>query len=233
MQERGTFTDIALDQLLDTATKLNEDGWRAVQVLCNATDNGVDITYSFAKDDELANYQLRGVRKGVKVPSLQGLFLGMFPFENEAKDLFGVDIEGMTLDFAGEFYQTSMTEPMTILTPEAKARKDKAAKAAAKAAEKAEAQGKSAKAPKENPQAHVSLDDFKNPSWWPAVPAGASSQQPAEQGDAVKDTQASAPQAMTDEEIEEKVAGLPPEKAEKLRAALKAKQQAAREGGEA
>ena len=184
MEQRGTFTDISLDELLPTATRLSDEGWRAVQVLCNKTDDGVDITYSFAKDADLDNYQVRGVTKGTKVPSLQGLFLGMFPFENEAKDLFGVDVDGMVLDFAGEFYQTSMNEPMTILTPEAKARKDKAAKAAAKAAE----------SPKEAP------------------------------------AKQDAP--LTDEEIEAKVAGLPPEKAEKLRAALKAKQAAAREGSE-
>lgn len=183
----ATFEDVAVEDLHDQAQTLCNDGWRAQQVLCTNTDTGIDMTYSFTNEGEVRNLQVRGVTSETVVPSLQDLYVGLFPFENEAKDLFGVNIEGMVLDFAGEFYQTRINEPMTILTPEAKERLEKEAKKAA------------AKAAKEKKESKETSGDEK-----PAAKA-----------------------PLTDEEIEAKVANLPPEKAEKVRAALKAKQAAA------
>ena len=137
MADTKTFQDLSLDKLVSTAEQLKRDNWRCVQMLCVNTENGVDLTYAFAKDKTLANYQIRGITKDDVVPSIQNLFLAVFPFENEAVDLFGVNIEGMVLDFAGQFYAIAEKEPMTILTPEAKERKDKEAKKAAAAAAKA------------------------------------------------------------------------------------------------
>lgn len=164
-----SFEDIALDALHDKAIELRDEGWRAVQILCTSTDQGVDITYSFHKDDDVRNYQLRGVAPDTAVPSIQDAFIGMFPFENEAKDLFGVNIDGMVLDFAGEFYQTRMDEPMTVLTPEAKARKDKEAKKAAAAAAKAAKAKDAAKAaPAEKAAPAPSSKPAGKTEWWPA-----------------------------------------------------------------
>lgn len=168
-----TFQDLQLDNLVSTAERLKREDWRCVQLLCVNTENGVDLTYSFTKDETLANYQVRGVQEGTPVPSLQNLFLGIFPFENEAVDLFGVQIEGMVLDFAGQFYAVAEKEPMTILTPEAKERKDKEAKKAA-----------AAKANKD------------------------------------QDTAEKASEA---QDLEAKLAGMDPEKAAKVRAAMEAK----------
>ena len=146
METSKTFTDLPLGNLVATAEQLKGDGWRCVQMLCVNTDAGIDMTYTFAKGGDLANYQVRGVTPDDTVPSIQHLFLGIFPFENEAVDLFGVCIQGMVLDFAGQFYAIAEKEPMTILTPEAKERKDKEAKKAAAAAAKAK---KDAEAPSE------------------------------------------------------------------------------------
>lgn len=132
-----TFQDIKLDDVIDVAAKMKEEGWRCVQVLCTNTDNGIDMTYSFNKENVIQNYQVRGVQKGTAVPSIQGMFLGVFPFENEAHDLFGVDVEGMTLDFGGEFYQLAVKEPMTVISPAQKEARAKAAKIAAAKAAKA------------------------------------------------------------------------------------------------
>ena len=134
------FEDVDVNDLHARAEEYSNDGWRAQQCLCTKTDTGIDITYSFTNEGEVRNLQVRNVQPDTVVPSLQDLFIGLFPFENEAKDLFGVNIEGMALDFAGEFYQTRMNEPMTILTPEAKERMEKEAKkAAAKAAKEKKA----------------------------------------------------------------------------------------------
>ena len=54
-------------------------------------------------------------------------------FENEAHDLFGVDIEGIAIDFGGNFYALAQKEPMTIISPEQKAAREKARKVRAEA----------------------------------------------------------------------------------------------------
>lgn len=177
-----TFTEIALGDLLNVATEKYNGGWRAVQMLCTNTEDGIDLTYTFNKEAVWENYQVRGVTKENAVPSLQHMYLCLFPFENEAVDLFGVRIEGMALDFGGRLYDVAVNEPMTIISPEVKAARDKAKKAAEAAAAKAAA------AKEEKPSA------------------------------------AAVPVPLTDEEIEAKVAAVAPEKQDKVRAALKAKQ---------
>lgn len=177
-----TFTEIALGDLLNVATEKYNGGWRAVQMLCTNTENGIDLTYTFNKEAVWENYQVRGVTKENAVPSLQHMYLCLFPFENEAVDLFGVRIEGMALDFGGRLYDVAVNEPMTIISPEVKAARDKAKKAAEAAAAKA---------------------------------AAAKEEKPAA---------AAVPVPLTDEEIEAKVAAVAPEKQDKVRAALKAKQ---------
>ncbi len=151
-----TFEDIQLADVVTLAMKKWKEGWRCVQVLCTNTDDGIDMTYSYMLDNKLTNYRVKAVKKGTPVPSIQGIYLGVFPFENEAHDLFGVDVEGMVLDFGGNFYSLAEKEPMTVITPEKKAARERAAKVAkakeAKAAKDAAAQA-AAPAPAANDSA--------------------------------------------------------------------------------
>ena len=96
-------------------------------MLCVNTEEGIDLVYSFMKDGVLTNHEIKGVKKGTTVPSVTDQFLAAFVFENEAHDLFGVDIEGIAIDFGGNFYALAQKEPMTA----AKAKKEAAAKQAA------------------------------------------------------------------------------------------------------
>ncbi len=176
-----TFVPLALDDLSTTARTRKADGWRFVQMMCVNTEDGIDMIYSFMKDALLENLTIKGVKKGTVVPSITDEFIEAFVFENESHDLFGVDIQGIAIDFGGNFYALAQKEPMTIISPEQKAARDKAAKIAAAKAEKE----KKAKA------AVVTAKDDR------------------------------------ETEIEAKVAGLDPEKAAKVRAAMEAK--AARE----
>lgn len=138
------FMPLKLEELSAFAQERHDDGWRLVQLLCVNTDEGIDLQYSFMKGNLIENFTIPSVKKGTKVPSVTSLYLSAFPFENEANELFGVEIEGNLLDFGGNFYALSEREPMTVITPEQKAAREKAAKIAkAKAAKMArEKQGK-------------------------------------------------------------------------------------------
>lgn len=132
------FKPLALAELPACVDSHKEAGFRLVQMLCVNTDEGTDIQYTFMKNNLLENYTIRGVQKGTKVPSVTNRYLSAFVFENEAHDLFGVEIEGNVLDFGGNFYKVAVKEPMTIISPAQKEAREKAAKiAAAKAAKEA------------------------------------------------------------------------------------------------
>jgi hypothetical protein len=132
------FIDFTLDDITRVKEEKLADGWRAVQVLCTNCEDGIEILYSYTKDNVMENYIVHGVTKQDTVPSITDAFIGMFPFENEAHDLFGVNVEGIAIDFGGKFYDLAQPEPMTIISAEKQAAREKAAKvAAAKAAAEA------------------------------------------------------------------------------------------------
>ena len=181
MAIKQDFRSISLDKLIDTCKERKENGYRLAQ-LCPKLerDDSITLIYTFIKDAEMVNYKVSGIKKGVtEVPSVTELFIAAFVFENEAHDLFGVNIVGNLIDFQGKFYAFAEgTEaPMTIVTPAQLAARQKAAKLAA---------AKSARAAK------------------------------------AKQT-VSEPSAQSNEEIEAKLSKMDPEKAAKVRAAMKAK----------
>lgn len=177
------FNEVPLAEVHDLAARRAEEGWRYVQILAVNTEEGIDLVYSYMKDGLLENDTVAAVGADDAVPSITDLFLEAFVCENEIHDLYGVAIENIAIDFGGMFYQLAEKVPMTVVSPEQLAAREKAKKiAAAKAAKEAAAQKEQAA---------------------PAAPA----------------TVAGSPE----EEIQAKIAGLDPEKAAKVRAALEAK----------
>ncbi len=118
-------------------------------MLAVAVEDGVNLVYSFMKDGVLVNHEIASVKPEDHVPSITDTFLAAFVFENEAHDLFGVQIDNIAIDFGGHFYAVSQTSPMTVISPAQKEAREKARKlAAAKAAKetKAAKEGSEAKA---------------------------------------------------------------------------------------
>lgn len=117
----------------------------------NVDDGSYRLVYTFinvraaqehiAQDSSYAIEDLvvEGIDQYQEIPSISSYYPAVFPFENEAHDLFGLAITDMQIDFKGFFYQVSTAEPMSVITPEVKAAREKAMKvrAAAKAALKA------------------------------------------------------------------------------------------------
>ena len=144
------FRSIPLDKLIDTCKERKNEGYRLAQ-LCPKLerDDSITLIYTFVKESEMINYKVSGIKKGVtEVPSVTELFIAAFVFENEAHDLFGVNVVGNLIDFQGKFYSFAegVEVPMTIVTPAQLAAREKAAKlAAAKAARAAKAKQTDAK----------------------------------------------------------------------------------------
>lgn len=214
-----TFAVLRADELVELAEAKKNDGYRFVQMLCVNTEEGIDALYSFMKGDQLENYTIKGIDTAAQsVPSVTGSFLAAFPFENEAHDLFGLNVTDIAIDFKGGFYKVAMDKPMTVISPAQKAAREKAAKiAAAKAAKAA-----SAKPSEEDLEEKLAEMD----------PEKAAKVRAAMEAKAKRDAEKR--QAEKQAQLEEKLAGMDPEKAAKFRAAMEAKaaRESAQKGGE-
>lgn len=127
----------AIDGITEMAHSRKADGWRFVQLMAVNTEEGIDLIYSFMKDGVLQNNKIEHVTKNDAVPSISDDFFAAFVFENEVHDLFGVDIRDIAIDFGGNFYALAQSEPMTIISPAQKAAREKARAAAIAKAERA------------------------------------------------------------------------------------------------
>lgn len=217
-----TFEELPLAGVHDLAAARHAEGWRYVQILAVNTEEGIDLVYSYMKDGHLANFNVSGVKQTDVVPSITDLYLEAFVCENEIHDLFDVAISDIAIDFGGMFYQLAEKAPMTVVSPEQLAAREKAKKIAAAKEAKAAAPTEAPTGPTEEEiQAKIAgLDPEKAAKVRAAMEAKAKKAAAA----------APAPAGPTEEEIEAKIAGLDPEKAAKVRAAMEAKARKAAEG---
>ena len=226
MTLQSEFIPLTIEGLPALAAEKKAEGARFVQMLCVNTEEGIDLVYSFMKDGVLTNHEIKGVKKGTTVPSVTDQFLAAFVFENEAHDLFGVDIEGIAIDFGGNFYALAQKEPMTIISPEQKAAREKARKVAeAKAAKERAAKAAEASYVASHPEAKSKpTGDVIKPSGSDDLDARLAGVDPEK---VARVKAAIAAKAKKEAAVDEKIANLDPEKAAKVKAALEAK--AARE----
>ena len=217
-----SFVDLPLEELLTRVQTLKHEGIRFVQMCAETTEQGIDLLYTFYDEttQNALNLCVYGIDESSRVPSIQGLYFAAFSYENEAHDLYGVRFVNMKLDFGGHFFNLATSEPMTIITPEMKAEREKLAKKKAAAAAKAEAAAKKAREAAEAAQAERALGTSAaeaDSAAVAAVNAAAPAPTPAP----------AAKPAMTAEEraakMEAKLANMDPEKAAKIRAVLAAK----------
>lgn len=222
--QKAIYTTVGVDELLPHVQALKGAGARFVQMHAerNIDDGSYRLVYTFinvraaqeqiAQDGSYAfeNLVVEGIDQYQEIPSISSYYPAVFPFENEAHDLFGLAITDMQVDFNGFFYQVSTAEPMSVITPEVKAAREKAMKVRAAA----EAKARKAAAEKAAAATGEGAGD--------AVGAAAAKPAAAAGSDAQHD-EAAAKAALKAAEMEAKLAAMDPEKAAKVRAALAAK----------
>lgn len=244
-----SFVDVPLEELLTRVQTLKHEGMRFVQMCAETTEQGIDLLYTFYDEtrEHALNLCVYGIDAESRVPSIQGLYFAAFSYENETHDLYGVRFINMKLDFGGHFFNVATSEPMTIITPEIKAEREKLAKKKALAAAKAEAAAKKAREEAEAAQAERALhtsgaeaDSAAVAAVNAAAPAGdavptdsgsaagaaKAAGSPASASAQAKAAPAHKPAMIAEEraaKMEAKLAAMDPEKAAKVRAALAAK----------
>lgn len=226
--QKAIYTIVGIDELLPNAQALKGAGARFVQMHAErcVDDGSYRLVYTFinvraaqeqiARDGNYAieNLVVEGIDQCQEIPSISSYYPAVFPFENEAHDLFGLAITDMQIDFKGFFYQVSTAEPMSVITPEVKAAREKAMKV------RAAAEAKARKAAAEKAAAAAAGEGAASTG----DAAGAAVAQPAAvAGSDAQHDDAAAKAALKAAEMEAKLAAMDPEKAAKVRAALAAK----------
>lgn len=226
--QKAIYTTVGIDELLPHVQALKGAGARFVQMHAerNVDDGSYRLVYTFinvraaqeqiAQDGSYAieNLVVEGIDQYQEIPSISSYYPAVFPFENEAHDLFGLAITDMQIDFKGFFYQVSTAEPMSVITPEVKAAREKAMKV------RAAAEAKARKAAAEKAAAAAAGE----PAAGAGDAAGAAVAQPvAAAGSDAQHDEAAAKAALKAAEMEARLAAMDPEKAAKVRAALAAK----------
>lgn len=222
--QKAIYTTVGIDELLPHVQALKGAGARFVQMHAErcVDDGSYRLVYTFinvhaaqeqiARDGSYAieNLVVEGIDQYQEIPSISSYYPAVFPFENEAHDLFGLAITDMQVDFNGFFYQVSTAEPMSVITPEVKAAREKAMKV------RAAAEAKARKAAAEKAVAAAATAGEGAAGVAAAQPAAAA-------GSDAQHDEAAAKAALKAAEMEAKLAAMDPEKAAKVRAALAAK----------
>jgi ech hydrogenase subunit D len=101
---------IQLDDILTTAIEKKADGWRLAQICSAYVDGKYELSYSFARYYDLITYRVV-VEKETQVPSITPIYDSAFLYENEMKELFGVNMEYIGLDYKNKLYRIDVKEP--------------------------------------------------------------------------------------------------------------------------
>ena len=111
MTQEQTLEMIAVEALLDRVRGLREKGFRLVQISATPLPDQLELTYSFDLDGRLSNLRLHLSAVEPRVPSISSIYGCVVLYENEMHDLFNIQVDGMAVDFHGNFYRTAMKYP--------------------------------------------------------------------------------------------------------------------------
>lgn len=94
--------DVERDHVENEVAILHRLGYRFVTMTCLDAGGDHEILYHFDKQ-----YRMRSLRlhlpKGTPLPSISALYFAANLIENEIKDMFGIVVEGLGIDFQGRF----------------------------------------------------------------------------------------------------------------------------------
>jgi|AMWB02.1.fsa_nt_gi ech hydrogenase subunit D len=95
--------EVRPDEVITLSRELKDEGFRFVTMSSAELEESVCVLYHFDKDLELRNLKV-DVPKGSKIGSIASVYSCAFLVENEIKEHFGVEFDGIPLDFQGMLY---------------------------------------------------------------------------------------------------------------------------------
>ena len=100
------LVEITPEQLLGEVMAMKNNKLRLSQICCAYSNEKIELSYSFANDDTNEYINLRIVMdKETEVCSITEFYPYAFLYENEMKELFGVNIQMINLDYNQKLYR--------------------------------------------------------------------------------------------------------------------------------
>ncbi len=104
---------IEVGDLLPKVMRLKKDGMRLSQACAAYINEKFELSYSFADDTTYQYTTLRLViDPDVEVPSITEVVPPAVFYENEMKELFGVKIKMISLDYNNKLYRIKVQNPL-------------------------------------------------------------------------------------------------------------------------
>ena len=106
------LVEITPDQLLGEVMKFKNLKLSLSQICCAYSNGKIELSYSFANDDtnEYTNLRLV-IDTDTEVCSITEFYPYAFLYENEMKELFGVNIQMINLDYNQKLYRLKDETP--------------------------------------------------------------------------------------------------------------------------
>ena len=111
MIEEQPIIPVTADRLVAEVKVLCDEKWRLVQIGVTAIGDVFEVNYSFDRELRFRNLRLQVSAAGARLPSVSGVYFCAFLYENEIHDLFGIQFDGLVLDFKGTLYHTATPFP--------------------------------------------------------------------------------------------------------------------------
>ncbi len=96
---------ISLDELLPRVQQFAAEGARLITLTCCDMGGSFEVLYHFDQALRMRHLSVNAPA-GSKLPSISSVYLCAFLVENEIRDLFGLEVEGVAIDFKGRLVLT-------------------------------------------------------------------------------------------------------------------------------
>ncbi len=104
------FERVTKAELYDIMQKKYEDGYRLAQICSTAYEGYNEVIYSVAKEYAMENYVIE-LPVDEEIKSFSDIFPAATLYENEIKELWGVNVVGMSIDYKNNFYRIEKDTP--------------------------------------------------------------------------------------------------------------------------
>jgi len=112
MFEKQEIITIQKESLLEKVREMREEGYRLVQIGCTPLDE-LQMDYSFDREGKFVDLRFTIPREEPELPSVTDIYLCAFTYENELHDLFDIKVNGIAIDYGGNFYRIKSKPPLS------------------------------------------------------------------------------------------------------------------------
>lgn len=110
MSEEYTLETVDIETLYKIVIEKQRAGYRLAQMCATAFEGYNEVIYSFVLDYTFENYKVI-VPIDSEINTISDLFPSAMLFENEMKELFGVQIKSINPDYQNKLYRIASPTP--------------------------------------------------------------------------------------------------------------------------